>query len=302
MNGDLSSPPGLLHTLQNNRSFSKALVEGTPAGILVVDRDYRILDLNPRMEEWIGKPQDQVIGQKCHEVLFQSEEPCPLSPQSCPAMHTLDTSEPSPKILRTLQGEEGRRQELEIQAYPVLDESGDPLYALEFIQDVTSSVLLKKYQEEAALRDPLTGLYNRKAFHIFFERGLYRAHRQGHPFSLALIDFDSFKDFNEKQGDDAGDDLLQKMGKLLLMTTRREVDTVFRLEADRFALTLPETRHEQACQIGDRIRMVEVQKKFPMTFSMAICQAEEQENPSALFHRVGEELFQAKKSGGTRIL
>jgi len=301
MKGTASSP-GLFQALRTHSTFSSALVEGTPAGILVVDRDCRIQDLNPWMQERIGKPRKELIGQTCHRVVFLSDEPCACTDHGCPAVQALTTLEPSPKIVRSRLAGDGGREELEIWAYPILNESGECLYALEFFHDVTASVLLKQYQGEAHLRDPLTGLYNRKAFHLLFPRERNRAHRQGHPFSLALIDFDSFKDYNEKEGDDAGDDLLQRMGRLLIAITRREVDTVFRMEADRFALTLPETQHEEACQIGDRIRAAERQERLPVTFSLAICQAEEEEEPTALFHRVEEMLFLAKKSGGTRIL
>jgi len=204
--------------------------------------------------------------------------------------------------VRTRFTEDGRREELEIRAYPVPDESGETRYALEFVQDLTATVLLQSYREEAHLRDPLTGLYNRKAFHTFLARELSRTQRQGHPFSLALADFDSFKDYNERQGDDAGDELLKRMGALLTATTRGEVDTVFRLEGDLFAVTLPEARREHTLRIGERVRLAEQEQRLPMTFSMAICEAEDGEDSPALFHRVEEALFLAKKSGGTRIL
>jgi len=302
MKEDASPSPGLLQSLQGNASFSRALVEGTPTGLLVVDSACTILDLNPRMLEWIGKPAREVIGRKCHRVVFLSEDPCPLGPHGCPARHALTRAEPSPKVHRARQATDGQRMELEIQAYPILDGSGTALYALEFLSDVTAGSLLRSYQEEAPLRDPLTGLYNRKAFHVYLERELNRARRQDHPFCLAFVDLDSFKDYNDKRGDEAGDELLKQLASLLVNTTRKEVDTVFRLEGDLFALTLPEARHEQALQVGKRIRLAEQQKSLTVTFSLAICQAEASESPSSLIHRVEEELFRAKKSGGTRIL
>jgi len=302
MKPDSSAAPGLLQNLQGNASFARALVEGTPTGILVVDRECRIVDLNHKMREWIRKPKDALIGRKCHEAIFLSDQPCPLTPHGCPARHAVATREPSPKILRSRQAPDSGRMDLEIQAFPILDEAGKVLYALEFLHDVTAGVLLKKYREEALLRDSLTDLYNRKAFHIFLERELKRAGRQRHPFCLALVDLDSFKDYNEKRGDEAGDALLQQLGQLLVATTRREVDTVFRLEGDRFALTLPEANQEQARTIGERLRQAEREKGLPVTFSLAICQARESEAASSLAHRVEEELFRAKKGEGTRIL
>jgi diguanylate cyclase (GGDEF)-like protein/PAS domain S-box-containing protein len=302
MKDDSSESRTLLGELQTDPSFVRALMEGIPAGVLVVDRDCRILDLNQRMLEWIGKPRGDILGETCHEVLFRSGQPCVQAPGACPGAQVFTSASASRGILRSLQAEDGQRKELEIRAYPILDESGGPRFALEILQDVTARILLKRTQEEASLRDPLTGLYSRKAFHLFFERGLNRSHRQARPFSLALIDIDSFKDYNEKQGNEAGDALLQRLANLLLRTTRKDADTVFRLEADRFALTLPEAQGEQAQRVGARIRMAEKQDRFPVTFSIAICHAEAKEDPSALFHRAQEVLYEAKKKGGTRIL
>jgi len=191
---------------------------------------------------------------------------------------------------------------LQVHAYPVLDGEGNPSCAAEFVQDVTSERLLTDYREEAALRDPLTGFYNRQGFNHLLERELKRTKRQGHPLSLCLIDVDSFKDYNGKMGERAGDALLERLSEILAAQTRVGVDALCRLQADTFAMILPEASHPQALQIGCRVRRVAEEAQLPISFSMAVCESEDPEDADAFYHRTADTLFQAKKSGGNKTL
>jgi len=116
------------------------------------------------------------------------------------------------------------------------------------------------------------------------------------------VDLDDFKDFNEKQGEEEGDKLLGILASLLLDSTRKEVDTVFRLEADKFSLILPEACYDAAVKIGERIRTTQRESRFPVTFSMAIREAVEGEDAETFFLRTADALFQAKKKGGNQNL
>jgi len=186
---------------------------------------------------------------------------------------------------------------LSVCSFPILDKQGQTATALEFVQDVTPHRLLSEYREELALRDPITRLYNRRAFHLFLDRERNRARRQGHSLSLCLIDIDSFKDYNEHNGELEGDKLLNTMGGLLRSCTRREVDSVFRLEADTFSLLIPETESQAATKIRNRIRAAEQETSFPVPFSLAICVADETESGDEFYHRAAEALYLAKKTG-----
>ncbi len=280
----------------------KALLEGAPIGIFLVDKEYSIQYANPVFLKWIRKPNSEALGQKCYEILFGHEKPCKDGETRCPAAEALGSTRAAGPVTFLRQDPEGGRQYLRIHAHPVLDGTGSPSRAAAFIQDVTSERLLKDYREEAALRDPLTGLYNRQGFNHLLKRELKRTKRQGHPLSLCLIDLDSFKDYNNKKGEKTGDALLERLADILVAQTRVEVDSLCRLQADTFALILPEASHDQALGIGRRIHRAAEEDRMPISFSMAIRQPEDSEDPDAFYHRTADALFQAKKSGGNKIL
>ena len=288
--------------LKGDASLVEALLEGAPIGIFLVDGEFAIRYVNPVLAEWIGKDPTEMVGRKCHEILFGNPEPCKDGKKTCPAEEALGSAKITGPVTFLRQSPEGRQQYLRVHSHPILDGSKRPTFAAEFIQDVTSERLLKDYREEAALRDPLTGLYNRQGFNLILEREHKRTKRQGHPLSLCLIDLDSFKDYNDRKGEKAGDALLEQLAGILVAQTRVEVDALCRLQADTFALILPEASHAQALRIGYRVRRVAEEAELPISFSMAICQSEEPEDADAFYHRTADTLFQAKKSGGNKTL
>jgi diguanylate cyclase (GGDEF)-like protein len=91
-----------------------------------------------------------------------------------------------------------------------------------------------------AREDPLTGIPNRRAFFGALDRAVEWSRRQGMSWVLAYLDVDNFKKINDSLGHAAGDEVLQRVARVLREGTRR-VDVVARLGGDEFALLLPET-------------------------------------------------------------
>ena len=105
---------------------------------------------------------------------------------------------------------------------------------------------------ERADRDPLTGLINHRAFHKRFEQQAALALKTGLPLSLAMMDLDNFKFFNDGYGHSIGDDVLQKVASALREACRPG-DTLARFGGDEFALLMPGTDAEQAVRLADRL-------------------------------------------------
>jgi diguanylate cyclase (GGDEF)-like protein len=106
---------------------------------------------------------------------------------------------------------------------------------------------------DAASRDPLTQLLNRRGFREVFDLELERSRRSGRPCALLMGDLDHFKRVNDLLGHPAGDERLRKFAKLLLAGKRR-IDAAARMGGEEFSLLLPETDEHGAYVIAERLR------------------------------------------------
>jgi diguanylate cyclase (GGDEF)-like protein len=106
---------------------------------------------------------------------------------------------------------------------------------------------------ENATQDSLTQLPNRREFERQLKREFERSSRYGEIFSLAIIDFDRFKELNDTRGHQAGDALLRQAAETVLAACRAS-DVAGRLGGDEFALLLPETNQFEAAALCERLR------------------------------------------------
>lgn len=134
--------------------------------------------------------------------------------------------------------------------------------------------------ERLAIRDDLTGLFNRRHFMSLVEAERRRSARDGSPFCLCLIDIDHFKRINDFFGHHVGDQVLIEFARLLGKLTR-ETDCLARYGGEEFILILTRTDKSQAFQLVQRIRQgIELNRfsalppDYPMTASFGVVQYE----------------------------
>jgi diguanylate cyclase (GGDEF)-like protein len=101
--------------------------------------------------------------------------------------------------------------------------------------------------------DGLTGIYNRRFFDLKIREEFHRSLRHGHNFSLLICDLDNFKNYNDRFGHLAGDDLLVELSMIFKSNLRVE-DLVFRYGGEEFAILLPQTDMIGAREIAERLR------------------------------------------------
>jgi diguanylate cyclase (GGDEF)-like protein len=104
---------------------------------------------------------------------------------------------------------------------------------------------------EQAVRDPLTGLYNRRFFDEALSQHIETARRYGRDLSLILFDLDHLKRINDTHGHPAGDRVLKTFAQRLIQTARK-ADLVCRIGGDEFAVLLPETSVSAARKFSHR--------------------------------------------------
>lgn len=133
--------------------------------------------------------------------------------------------------------------------------AAEDLEALEIIASFAAIAIshARAYRDvtHQAVTDGLTGLFNRRWFEDILEREFQRSERHGREFSLALVDVDNFKQYNDRYGHQAGDDALAALGAAIRRAIRG-TDLAARYGGDEMVIILPETRLEKAYNLFAR--------------------------------------------------
>mgnify|MGYP000340470643 CR=1 FL=1 len=154
--------------------------------------------------------------------------------------------------------------------------------------------------EELAVRDSLTGLYNRRYIDEVFYTELDRNRRNNTQFSIVMIDIDDFKKVNDTYGHNIGDQVLFQVSKLILSVSRK-VDIVSRWGGEEFLILCPETNTSKASLAANRLLSVinsnEFQKVQSVTVSIGVVCSRIDESFESIVNRADECMYQAKKNG-----
>ena len=148
-----------------------------------------------------------------------------------------------------------------------------------------------------ASTDPLTGAANRRSWDVDMDRELARARRTGDPLTVALIDMDHFKDYNDTHGHDAGDVVLQDL-VTAIRAELRTGDVIARWGGEEFTLALPGCDLQQAHTIASRLLRIVPRGQ---TVSIGLTQARTQDTPQALIDRADRALYAAKDGGRNQV-
>jgi diguanylate cyclase len=158
-------------------------------------------------------------------------------------------------------------------------------------------------QRERLLTDALTGVHSRHAYEQRLDEEFHRWQRQPQPFSFAIWDIDEFKSVNDRFGHQAGDRLLQMIGKLFNAGRRRE-DFIARIGGEEFALLMPGAALEEAKRVVDRVREQIASTPFhhrgkpqQVTVSCGLTEFREGDTAETVYARADAALYRAKSEG-----
>jgi diguanylate cyclase (GGDEF)-like protein len=156
---------------------------------------------------------------------------------------------------------------------------------------------------QAAVTDGLTGLKNHRAFQEALHSAAQMAERLQQPLSLIMFDIDHFKQFNDRFGHPAGDELLEQVAQVL-RESARAYDAAARYGGEEFALLLPNTTLEQAVQVAERLRQqirAIRNPHAPISASFGVATYRRGTPPATLVYEADAALYRAKRNGRNQV-
>jgi diguanylate cyclase len=156
--------------------------------------------------------------------------------------------------------------------------------------------------------DPLTRLFNRKAFDDYISRSVELAQAFGQPTCMLLIDVDRFKTINDTFGHPEGDAVLRRIADAMTRIFLRKSDFVARYGGDELAVVLRETTLKEGLALGDRllraVRAIPMDRegvRFQLSVSAGVAALQPDETARAWLERTDRALYEAKHAGRDRL-
>ncbi len=173
-----------------------------------------------------------------------------------------------------------------------------------------SNTRLRETLRNQSIRDPLTGVFNRRYLEETLIRELPRAKRKNAPIGVMMLDIDHFKLFNDTHGHEAGDHVLRNLGDLLINKTRKE-DIVCRYGGEEFSVIMPEADLQTTYERAELIRVAAnelnlVYRQIPLgkvTVSIGVAMFPEHGATGAdVIQTADKALYRAKAEGRNRVI
>lgn len=287
------------------------LIESMSDGVLVLDKQNRIVDINPAAQEML-ETTVACIGKSLVESVSQWQEIMHECCDRCQGRLTITQRGCSPRYV-------------ELRMTPLRDRAQNFTGQLIVLRDVTEQhhaetkvqqahdrlqtqlheiEVLQTQLREQAIRDALTGLFNRRYFEETFPRELARADREDYPLAVVLLDIDYFKNVNDTYGHQGGDRVLQAFGELLRRHSRAS-DVACRYGGEEFVLVMPKMslaaaarRTEQICHAWQALPVLYRDQEIYATVSAGIgVFPQDGQTRDTLLQEADQALYTAKADG-----
>lgn len=285
-------------------------------GLVVLDRDMKVLRWNRWMESRSEITRDQIIGSSIYDFFPNLNNPS--FKRNCKAVLSFGNtsfldrkfyhfifpfkpvSEIEPKF-------EYMQQDCTMG--PVRDEKNVIQHLFIAVNDVTKVAVYEQKLIESSWRDALTGVYNRNFFEEKIKEEFDRHKRYSRPLSLIIFDLDFFKRVNDTYGHQCGD-LVLKVVSSKISESIRTTDFITRYGGEEFCCILPETPLEPTVILAKRLRKLieelEVSHngmELHVTVSIGVSSlAPAIKTREQLFKEADEALYRAKKSGRNMVV
>ena len=192
---------------------------------------------------------------------------------------------------------------------PIRDANNIINYVYIMVHDVTEIAVYEQKLLAMNIKDPLTGIYNRRYLESCLAREFAMYKRYQKPLSLMMLDIDFFKRINDTHGHQCGDDILKEFASLLVSNIR-SVDIPARYGGEEFCCLLPETNIESALLTTERIRkkiedhtfdVNQIKVKLTVSQGVAVL-SQVVTSPETLLKIADTALYKAKADGRNRTV
>jgi diguanylate cyclase (GGDEF)-like protein/PAS domain S-box-containing protein len=291
--------------------FYKSVLDNIDDGVYFVDRDRRISYWSQGAERITGYPSEAVLGRSCADGILVHVDGSGISlcQSGCLLAATMEDGEPRQAHLY-LHHSEGHRLPVVVRSTPIRGPSGEVEGAVETFSDNSRlQTALKRVHElsAAVVRDPLTGIGNRRSVESQLKDCLAECRRSGRRMGALFVDIDHFKAVNDNYGHDVGDQVL-KMVANTLKRNLRVSDVIGRWGGEEFVAVIKGIEEARLLVTAEKLRMLVANSFLDLqgdplgvTISLGATLTHPEDTPKTLVKRADSLLYRSKTEGRNRV-
>jgi diguanylate cyclase (GGDEF)-like protein/PAS domain S-box-containing protein len=296
-----------LHDLKNNVELQKAITTDIAEGLMVLDLQGKVISINPEAEKLLGIVEKDMINKDALGLLHKTATNENI--EDLKIMAVTKSRQPIRVEEDIFNHSNGNPLNVSYKASPLFKDDRVHGVIVAF-EDISERKQLKEKLTYMALYDELTGLYNRRQIENLLKTTFLQTQRYLNLLCIALIDIDHFKQINDEHGHLCGDEVLRKIGTLIMESTRA-ADTAGRYGGEEFLIILHATSLEGAHQWAEQIRkkvsshpsyLNNENVSLDLSISIGLAAYNiKTKNYEGLIHEADMALYQAKSEGRNRV-
>lgn len=282
---------------KDNDNFIKLFRTLNGGLFLVEEKSLQIIHMNDDAEKIIKTEEGSFRGKNIAEVIQW---------QSLENISIIDKIKTEEKVsnLEVIIMEKGEKKSTYLLSSVKGNYQGNNVILISLF-DTTLQKQAEETLRKLAIKDELTGLYNRHFLDAMIEDEMERSIRYNYPISVAILDLDYFKRINDNWGHPVGDIILKVTAEMMSKNVRKS-DFLIRLGGEEFMIIMPHTKLEEAVIVAEKIRKeIEVYTNpivGKYTVSLGVTQRISTEAFHTMYERADAALYRAKNDGRNRVV
>ncbi len=297
--------------MDRQAAFYQGILDHLYDGVYFVDQNRTVTYWNRGAERITGFSAEEVVGRRCADGVLNhvDEQGRRLCGRRCPLLRTMHDGAPREDHF-FLHHADGHRLPVLVRAAPMFDDDGAIIGAVETFSDNSSLVnALQRIHEldDAACRDPLTDVGNRRFADLKLDSSLteFRGHGMHH--GVLFVDVDHFKEVNDQYGHLAGDRVLSAVGRTML-SNLRTTDFVARWGGEEFLAIVYNVDAARLKALAENLRMLVASSTLRMdegdicvTVSIGATLMRAHDTRESLVQRADALMYRSKQEGRDRV-
>jgi diguanylate cyclase (GGDEF)-like protein/PAS domain S-box-containing protein len=300
---DVTETRRIESALAASEQLLRVAFDSAPIGMVLATLDGRLERVNSAMCELVGFERSELEGATVASVIHPEDQPLALD-----QLRELANGGPE-RATNEIRICHKDGHTIWVQSHRTLVSESDGIsgFVLAQIIDITSRREHDSQLQHLADHDPLTGLFNRRAFSLELQRHLAESDRHARSGALLALDLDGFKYINDTLGHEAGDELIIEVARVL-KGRLRECDTLARIGGDEFAILLPRANRAGASTVAESLLRTLRSARFtgsranrPVTVSIGVAEFGDDVTAEQAMVNADLAMYDAKELGRNRV-